>query len=177
MPDVAVRESPETASPQSSGANRLWLAVGLALTVIGAIMLATVFRFGASWPVVGAVTVGTTVSAFVGGATYRGAIVFTLVVTLVGLAWIETIDVVQYGTLSLVGTPPMVTWCGNTYRPNGSTVGALSRDDGPPWVQMLTTPSGFAVFGTYTGQVGQSCGATGPLYVQTWSGVYATYNP
>jgi hypothetical protein len=107
----------------------------------------------------------------------RSALALLLVVTCAGLLGIEVVNEAQYGTLSLSGPPTKIWWCGDTYRPSGAVTHGLGNGDSPPFVQMLTTPAAYSVYGTYNGQPGESCGATGPLLVQVGPKEYKIYNP
>jgi len=155
------------------------LLIGLATTVLLSIVLVVFARLGASWPVVVVGAVGTGLALRLTRLSRRRALALLLVVGSVGLVGIEVINDAQYGTLSLSGPPANVTWCGDTYWPSGAVTHGLGSGagDGTPLVQILTTPAAYSVYGTYAGQAGESCGATGPLLVQVGPGEYKIYNP
>jgi hypothetical protein len=93
-----------------------------------------------------------------------------------GIGWIETLDKVQYGTLALTGPPPLVRWCGTTYRPSGVITAEPSTGAGPRYSTILRTPSGYDVFGVALG-ARRSCGDDGPLFVGEGAGRFAAYDP
>lgn len=153
------------------------LVFGLIITVLICIALMVFPRLGASWPVVVVAAVGTAIALRLAHLSKLRALVLGVVVGGVGLLGIEIINVAQYGTLSLSGPPAKVWWCGDTYTPSGAITSGLGNGDGPPDVQMLTTPAAYSVYGTYNGHPGESCGATGPLLVQVGPREYKIYNP
>jgi len=136
-----------------------------------------VSRLGASWPLVVVAGVGTGLALGFAHFSPLRALALGLLIGCVGLLGIEIINMAQYGTLSLSGPPAKVWWCGDTYSPSGSFTAGLGDEDGPPYVQLLTTPADYSVYSTFNGQPGESCGATGPLLVQVGPREYKIYNP
>jgi hypothetical protein len=110
------------------------------------------------------------------GRGRRGlAVVTLLAVALIGIGWIEAVNKAQYGTLALRGAPPLVRWCGATYRPSGVVSSEPSTGAGPRDTRILRSPSGYAVFGVAPG-AGRSCGTSGALFVDLGQSHYAAYD-
>ena len=176
---------PAKAPPRASSVVRAFvgetsqarLVIGLIATAVLCAALIVFPRLGASWPVVVVAAVGTIMTFWPAHVSGARALALGLIVGCVGLVGIEIVNEAQYGTLSLSGPPAKVWWCGDTYSPSGSFTTGLGDEDGPPYVQLLTTPADYSVYGTFNGQPGISCGATGPLLVQVGSGKYKIYNP
>jgi hypothetical protein len=152
---------------------------GRALAGLGVVGLVTVTlesSLGPSWGVVLVAGLGSGGAVLCARAGRRFAVVTLLVVSLTGLGWIELVNKVQYGTLALTGAPPLVRWCGTTYRPNGVVTSTLAAGGGATYSKILRTPSGYDVFGlALRGR--RSCGAAGTLFVGVGPARYAAYDP
>jgi hypothetical protein len=120
---------------------------------------------------------GTATAVLLAHGSRACALTALLVVGGSGLLGIEIVNEVQYGTLSLTGPPAKVWWCGDTYQPSAAASHGLGGGDGPPFVQVLTTPAAYSVYAMDNRASGASCGATGPLLVQIGQGEYTIYNP
>ena len=151
-------------------------ALGLAAVAGLSAILVMVVGLGPTWPVVATAAVGAGVAATVARASSRVALAVVLVVGLSGLAWIELVNEVQYGTASLSGTPPLIRWCGATYKPDGMSATAPGAPGAPPYTRILRTPAGHDVYGVAP-QGRQPCSAGGALFVQTGPGHYLVYGP
>ncbi len=148
-----------------------------ALAPVGALTwaLVAVAGLGPSLGVVLVAAFGSAGAVLFARGALRLAVVTLLVLSMTGLGWIELINKAQYGTLALTGAPPLVRWCGNTYKPSGVITAAASTGAGPAYSQILRTPSGYDVFGvSLMGQ--RSCGTTGPLFVELGKARYAEYD-
>lgn len=150
--------------------------VSLALVGVATWALESVAGLGPSLVVVLVAAFGSAAAVRYGGVVRRVAIVSLLVIALTGLGWIELVNKVQYGTLALTGAPPLVRWCGTTYRPSGVVTADPSAGAGPRYSEILRTPSGYDVFGVALGHK-RSCGTSGPLFVGVGSARYAAYDP
>jgi hypothetical protein len=148
----------------------------LALVGVATWTLASTAGLGPSWAVVLVAALGTAGAVRFAGVARRMAAVTLLVVAVTGLSWIEMVNQVQYGTLSLTGPPPLVRWCGTTYRPSGVITATASTGTGPRYSKILRTPSGSDVFGVALRGRGR-CVAIGPLFVGVGDGRYAAYDP
>lgn len=81
---------------------------------------------------------------FAGSRRLASTALFAAVLLGVGVGWLETVNVLDYHTVSLWGPPPKVDWCGRTYLLGGSPVhvpAPLGRLDAR-WVVVVVTPSG-----------------------------------
>ena len=148
------------------------------MAVVGIVvwLLVSAAGLGPSWGVVLIAAVGTAAAVRFAHAGRRVAAVALVVVAMTGLGWIVLINTVQYGTLALTGAPPLVRWCGVTYRPDGIKTATPSSGVGLPYTKILRTPSGHDVFGvTLHGH--HSCGRTGPVFVSVGHGRFAAYDP
>jgi hypothetical protein len=137
---------------------------------------ASVVGFGPDLVVVLVAALGSGVAVHYGRGARRAAVITLLVVGLTGIGWIEVLNKVQYGTLALTGAPPLVRWCGITFRPSGVVSADPSTGAGPKYSTILRTPSGYDVLGVAPGAA-RSCGASGPLFVRVGQGRFATYDP
>ncbi len=166
-----------------------WSSPALRPAVSGARVLAALAVVGvATWALVAVAGLGpnlvvVVLAAFGSGAAIlfgrgarRLAVATLLVIALTGVGWIELVNEVQYGTLALTGAPPLVRWCGTTYRPSGVVSADPSTGAGPTYTDILRTPSGYDVFGVGLGEK-RSCGTSGPLFVAVGPGRYASYDP
>lgn len=151
------------------------IAAGAAL--VGALTwaLASVVGLGPNLDVVLVAAFGSAGAVRHGRGRRRLAVVTLLAVALVGIGWIEAVNKVQYGTLALRGAPPLVRWCGSTYRPTGVVSSEPSTGTGPAETPILRSPSGYAVFGVAPG-TGRSCATSGALFVDLGSSHYAAYD-
>jgi hypothetical protein len=149
-----------------------------AVAVVGVVvwLLVSVAGLGPSWGVVLVAAGGTAAGVRLAHAARRVAVAALVVVAVTGLGWIEMVNVVQYGTLALTGAPPLVRWCGATYRPSGVITAAPSTGVGPGYTKILRTPSGHDVFGV-TLQGHHACGRTGAVFVSVGPGRFAAYDP
>jgi hypothetical protein len=163
------RATPDPVSP---------LRVLAAVAVVGLVvwLLVSAAGLGPSWGVVLVAAVGTAAAVRLARASRRVAAITLVAVALTGLGWIELVNTVQYGTLALTGAPPLVRWCGATYRPSGVITAAPSTGVGPRYTKILRTPSGHDVFGV-TLQGHHSCGRTGAVFVSVGHGRFAAYDP
>jgi hypothetical protein len=150
----------------------------VALAGVGALTwtLESVLGLGPSLLVVLVAAFGSAGAVRYGHGVRRVAVITLLVVALTGLGWIELINKVQYGTLALTGAPPIVRWCGTTYRPGGVIAASPSAGAGPAYSKILRSPSGYDVFGVALRQR-RSCGAGAPLLVKVGTTRYAAYDP
>jgi hypothetical protein len=148
-----------------------------ALAVVGGVtwILVAVAGLGPSWKAVATAALGSAVAVRVAGAAHRVAVVTVLVVGVSGLGWIELINKAQYGTLALTGAPPLVRWCGTTFRPSGVIATAPSTGGGSAYSKILRTPSGYDVYGVALLR-SRACGTSGPLFVHVGEGRYAAYD-
>ncbi|MGD0380706.1 MAG: hypothetical protein ABSC30_12055 [Acidimicrobiales bacterium] len=172
----AVERAPPTPAPQVSPARIL-----AGLVLVGALTwtLASIVGMGPNLDVVLGAAFGSAVAILLGRGAGRIALITLLVVALTGIGWIELINTAQYGTLSLTGAPPLVRWCGTTYRPSGVVTADPSAGAGPRYTKILHTPSGYDVFGVALG-ARRSCGTSatiGPLFVAMGRARYAAYDP
>lgn len=155
----------------SAGRAALGLAVVAALT--GALVV--VAGLGPTWPVVVAAALGAGAAVIVARASGRVAMVAVVLVGVSGLAWIEVVNEVQYGTVALTGTPPLVRWCGATYKPDGMSATRPGAAGTPAYSKVLRTPSGHDVYGV--APRGRRPCAAGALFVQSGPGRYLVYGP
>jgi hypothetical protein len=148
------------------------------LGLVGALTwaLASGVGLGPSFVVVLVAALGSGVAVRYGRGARRAAVITLLVVAVTGIGWIEVLNKVQYGTLALTGAPPLVRWCGTTFRPSGVIAARPSAGAGPGYSTILRTPSGYDVFGVTPGAA-RSCGASGPLFVRVGEGRFAAYDP
>ena len=172
----AVERAPPDPPPEVSPARIL-----AGLVLVGALTwtLASLAGLGPSLDVVLVAALGSAGAVRFGRGAGRVALVTLLVVALTGLGWIELINKAQYGTLALTGAPPLVRWCGTTYRPSGVVTVEPSAGTGPTYTKILQTPSGYGVFAVALG-AHRSCGTsatTGPLFVSIGKARYAAYDP
>jgi hypothetical protein len=165
--------SPSALRPPVSGARVL---AALAVVGIATWALVAVAGLGPNLGVVAVAAFGSGAAILFGRGARRLAVATLLVIALTGVGWIELVNEVQYGTLALTGAPPLVRWCGTTYRPSGVVSADPSTGAGPAYTDILRTPSGYDVFGVGLGQK-RSCGASGPLFVAVGPGRYASYDP
>jgi len=172
LPDTPTRDRPAPAGPVSR------IRVLAALALVGALSwtLEAAAGLGPSWEVVLVAAAGSAAAVRFARGARRVAAIALLVVAVAGLGWIEVINAVQYGTLSLSGAPPLVRWCGTTYKPDGVIAATASNGAGSRYSKILRTPSGDDVFGVALPGHG-SCGSTGPLFVDVGRGRYAAYDP
>jgi hypothetical protein len=154
------------------------LRVLAAAALVGVViwLLVSVAGLGPSWGVVLLAAAGTAAGVRLAHAARRVVVVTLVVVAMTGLGWIELVNVVQYGTLALTGPPPLVRWCGATYRPSGVVTAAPSTGIGPRYTKILRTPSGHDVFGV-TLQGHHACGRPGAVFVSVGPGRFAAYDP
>jgi hypothetical protein len=151
------------------------------LVLVGAFtwILASPVGLGPSLDVVLVAALGAAGAIRFGRGAIRVALITLLVVALTGLGWIELINKAQYGTLSLTGAPPLVRWCGTTYKASGIVTAEPSAGAGPKYSKILQTPSGYDVFGVAL-IAHRSCGTSatiGPLFVAIGTARYAAYDP
>ena len=102
--------------PPASGARVL---AALAVVGIATWALVAVAGLGPNLVVVVLAAFGSGAAILFGRGARRLAVATLLVMALTGVGWIELVNEVQYGTLALTGAPPLVRWCGTTYRPSG----------------------------------------------------------
>ena len=102
---------------------------------------------GPSAVVVAVAALGRAAAVRYGHAVRRVTLITFVIVAVTGLGWIELINTAQYGTLALTGAPPLVRWCGATYKPSGVVTSELSTGPGAVHSTILRTPSGYDVFG------------------------------
>jgi hypothetical protein len=150
----------------------------VALGVVGAATwaLASAAGLGPSLVVVLVAALGSGVAVRYGRGARRAAVITLVVVAVTGIGWIEGLNKVQYGTLALTGAPPLVRWCGTTFRPSGVVTAGPSSGAGLRYSTILRTPSGYDVFGVDPG-TDRSCGASGPVFVRVGQGRFAAYDP
>jgi len=150
----------------------------VALAGVGTVTwtLESVMGLGPSLLVVLVAAIGSAGAVRYGHGARRVAVITLLVVSLTGLSWIELVNKVQYGTLALTGAPPIVRWCGTTYRPGGVVTAGPSAGAGPGYSKILRSPSGYDVFGVAL-RHRRSCGASGPLFVKVGTTRYVAYDP
>ncbi len=173
VPSAPAAEGPlAPAAPVSP--SRLLAALG----VVGAVTWAVESGagLGPNLVVVLVAALGASGAVRYGRGVRRVALSTLLVVALAGVGWIELVNKVQYGTLALTGAPPLVRWCGTTYRPSGVVTAAPSTGAGPRYSTILRSPSGYEVFGVALGRE-RSCGRSGPLFVALGGARYAAYDP
>lgn len=149
---------------------------GLAVVAVVTWLLEAVVGLGPCLEVVLAAALGSALALRFAHLARHVAVVTLVVVAMIGLGWVELINKAQYGTLALSGPPPLVRWCGTTYQPSGVVVAAPSTGGGPPYTQILRTPSGYDVFGVAL-RGHRSCGAPVPLFVQVGPQRYSAYAP
>ncbi len=131
---------------------------------------------GPSVVVVAVAALGSAAAVHYGHAVRRVTLITFFVMAVTGLGWIELINTAQYGTLALTGAPPLVRWCGATYKPSGVVTSELSTGRGSTYSTILRTPSGYDVFGVALAGH-HSCATSGPLFVGVARGRYAVYDP
>jgi hypothetical protein len=148
-------------------------ALGLAAVAALTAALVTLAGLGPTWPVVAVAAIGAGASVAAARASARVAVVAVVLVGVSGLAWIETVNEVQYGTMSLTGAPPLIRWCGTTYRPDGMSATAPGT---PASSKILRTPSGHDVYGVEP-HGRQPCAAGGVVFVESGAGRYLVYGP
>ncbi len=166
---------PETAPPPGwASPTRLLVALGAvaALTWV----LESPVGLGPGLDVVLVAALGSAVAVRYGRAARRVALITLVVIALTGVGWIELINKAQYGTLALTGAPPLVRWCGTTFKPSGVITSSLSTGAGPRYSQILKTPSGYDVFGVALAPQ-RSCGTSGPIFIGLRHARYAAYDP
>ncbi len=149
---------------------------GLGLVAASAWVLESPVGLGPGLEVVLAAALGSAAAVRFGRAARRVALITLLVIALTGVGWIELINKAQYGTLALTGAPPLVRWCGTTYKPSGVITSTLSSGSGPTYSKILKTPSGYDVFGVALRRQ-RSCGPSGPLLVGVGTARFAAYDP
>jgi len=156
--------------------SRTRVLAGLALVAVVSWVLVAAAGLGPSWEVALVAGLGSAGAVRFARGTRRVAAITFVVVAVAGFGWIEMVNTVQYGTLSLSGAPPLVRWCGATYKPDGVITASTSTGAGPSYSKILRTPSGDDVFGVALRGRG-SCGTSGPLFVGVGPGRYAAYDP
>ncbi|HUI04137.1 MAG TPA: hypothetical protein VLZ77_11390 [Acidimicrobiales bacterium] len=166
----------ETADTAAGAVRAARAALGLAGAAALTLALVVVVGLGPTWPVVAAAALGTAAAAAMARAPGRAVVAAAVLVGLAGLAWIELVDEVQYGTLALSGAPPLVRWCGTTYRPDGMSATRPGATGLPAYSEVLRTPSGHDVYGVAP-RAGRPCAAGGVLFVQAGPGRYLVYGP
>ncbi len=153
--------------------------IAAAAALVGVLVwaLASVMGLGPNLDVVLVAAFGAAGAVRYGRGRRRLAVVtlLALAVAVVGIGWIEAVNKAQYGTLALRGAPPLVRWCGATYRPSGVISSEPSTGSGPTETPILRSPSGYAVFGVAPG-AGRACAANGALFVNLGSSHYAAYD-
>ena len=151
--------------------------IAAAAALVGVLVwaLASVMGLGPNLDVVLVAAFGAAGAVRYGRGRRRLAVVTLLAVAVVGIGWIEAVNKAQYGTLALRGAPPLVRWCGATYRPSGVISSEPSTGSGPTETPILRSPSGYAVFGVAPGP-GRACAANGALFVDLGSSHYAAYD-
>jgi hypothetical protein len=149
-----------------------------ALSVVGVTSwaLESVAGLGPSAVVVAVAALGSAAAVRYGHAVRRVTLITFVLVAVTGLGWIELINTAQYGTLALTGAPPLVRWCGATYKPSGVVTSELSTGPGAAYSTILRTPSGYDVFGVALAGH-HSCATSGPLFVGVARARYAVYDP
>ncbi len=174
LPGSAAKDQASPPGPAAVSPARIVAAAVL----VGALTwaLASVVGLGPNLDVVLVAALGSAGAVRYGRGRRTLAVVTLLVVALIGIGWIEAVNKAQYGTLALRGAPPLVRWCGATYRPDGVVTSEPSTGTGPRETRILRSPSGYAVFGVAPG-AGRSCGASGALFVDLGASRYAAYGP
>ena len=174
MPSAPAGELESPTSPGWVSPSRVLLALGLVAIVTW--VLESPVGLGPGLEVVLVAALGSAVAVRYGHAARRVALITLVVVALGGTGWIELINKAQYGTLALTGAPPLVRWCGTTFKPNGVITSNLSSGTGPRYSKILKTPSGYDVFGVALARH-RSCGTSGPIFVGLRAARYAAYDP
>lgn len=175
LPGTPGRET-TSATPQARASpGRALIALGL----VGALTwtLTSAIGLGPSWEVAVVAALGVAGAVRFARASRRVAVVTMAVIAIAGLGWIEMINEVQYGTMSLSGAPPLVRWCGITYKPTGVVAAAPSTGAGPSYSRILRTPSGYDVFGVALQQHHSCASTTGPLFVGVGTARFDAYDP
>ena len=147
------------------------------LTAAGVLVLGLVAwgHLGPTWPVVAAAAAAVGAAVRLARAARRTALGAAALVAVAGIGWIELVDTVQYGTLSLSGPPALVRWCGTTYRTSGLTTTMPAVEGGPAYAPVLRTPSGEDVYGASAPR-GERCGTSLPLFVAVGPARYLLYS-
>ena len=174
LPGETTRELIRPSAPAPVSPTRV--LAGLAVVGVVTWVLEGVVGLGPGLEVVLAAALGSALAVRVAHLARHVAVVTLVVVALIGLGWVELINKAQYGTLALSGAPPLVRWCGTTYEPSGVVTAEPSTGGGPPYTQILRTPSGYDVFGVALGGH-RACGAPVPLFVRVGAQRYRAYDP
>ena len=174
LPSAPAWESGIATPPRWVSPTRVLAALGI--VAVMAWVLESPVGLGPGLEVVLAAALGSAVAVRYGRATRRVALITLLVIALTGVGWIELINKAQYGTLALTGAPPLVRWCGTTFKPSGVITSKLSSGAGPKYSKILKTPSGDDVFGVALARQ-RSCGTSGPIFVGVGAARYAAYDP
>ena len=166
----------ESATPTPSG----WVSPTRVLAGLGLVagltwILESPVGLGPGLEVVLGAALGAAVAVRYGRAARRVALITLMVIALAGVGWIELINKAQYGTLALTGAPPLVRWCGTTFKPSGVITSNLSSGAGPKYTKILKTPSGYDIFGVALARH-RSCGTSGPIFVGVRPARYAAYD-
>ena len=166
----------ESATHHQISPSRLRAVFGLLAVATVTAGLEAVVGLGPTWPVVAAAALGTGAVFALARVSVRVVVAAVVLVAAGGLAWIEAVNLAQYGTLSLSGPPPLVRWCGTTYRPDGIAATAPGPEATPPYAQVLRTPSGHDVYGVAP-TVSHPCPAGGALFMEDHPGRWLVYGP
>ena len=156
--------------------SRLRVVVGLASVAAAGAVLVDLVGLGPSWAVVATAALGAGATFVVARASARVALTAVIVIGVGGMAWVESVNEARFGTLSLTGTPPLVRWCGTTYRPDGMAATAPGRSGPAASTEILRTPSGHDVYAP-SSPGPRPCTAGGALYIEAGPGHWLVYGP
>ncbi|HVA04535.1 MAG TPA: hypothetical protein VMU64_12425 [Acidimicrobiales bacterium] len=174
LPSPPAGETETATAPGWVSPSRVLVALGVVAVVTW--VLESLVGLGPGLEVVLVAALGSAVAVRFGRAARRVALITLVVIALSGVGWIELINKAQYGTLALTGAPPLVRWCGTTFKPSGVITSNLSSGTGPRYSKILKTPSGYDVFGVALARH-RSCGTSGPIFVGLRAARYAAYDP